>query len=126
MSELKHVGKAKAEHDRVHCRPVWCGEFPPEGHPLAATPEDRELLARGANPYLVYAGAYDHRAVRLPEMPLPPGPPPDEEPTINLRVVALQAAMRTVQAAPGDPASKTYREVLLAAKEYLTWLEDER
>jgi hypothetical protein len=56
--ETRHTGKAGTEHGREHCRPVWCGEFPAEGHPLAATPEEREMLARGADPVQVYSGQY--------------------------------------------------------------------
>ena len=65
--------------------------------------------------------------INVPEMPLPPQPPPElpaDEPATDLRVVALQAAARSVQATPGDPADKTYRQVLSAAHEYLKWLED--
>lgn len=54
----KHTGKAGVEHAREHCRPRWCGEFPPEGHPLAATPRERELLAAGKDPVDVYRGGY--------------------------------------------------------------------
>lgn len=60
--EAMHTGKAGVEHDRVHCRPVWCGEFPPEGHPLAATPEEKRLLAEGKDPVQVYRGAYSRPA----------------------------------------------------------------
>lgn len=71
--------------------------------------------------------------INVPEMPLPPQPPPEfppelpaDEPATDLRVVALQAAARSVQAAPGDPADKTYRQVLSAAHEYLKWLKKDR
>lgn len=51
----------------------------------------------------------------LPELPA------DEE-TSNLRVIALQAAFRSVRTEPGTPAKQTYMRVLAAADEYLKWL----
>jgi hypothetical protein len=51
-----HTGKAGTEHGREHCRPRWCGEFPGEGHPLAATEEEKRMLAAGADPVDVYNG----------------------------------------------------------------------
>lgn len=60
--------------------------------------------------------------VQVPEMPLPPGLPPDGDGS-DLRVVALQAAARSYQAAPGEPSSKVHREVLNMARRYLDWLE---